>query len=147
MLRGAVGRQRHAVSKTAHLLVFSIGGRRLAVKTEEVGGIGEWTGSVSVPSRTPFVSAIIRRDRTVFPVFDLAGMLNVLVRGTQPLCLMAKHPMGAMAIRIDEDMPVLHQLDSGAIRGYHTREFETIGSFTDEFEEIPIISLARLATA
>ncbi|MFO0706017.1 MAG: hypothetical protein U0412_04100 [Nitrospira sp.] len=100
-----------------------------------------------VPSRTPFVSAIVRRDRTVFPVFDLAGMLNVRVRGAQPLCLMAKHPAGAMAIRIDEDMPVLHQIDSATIRGSHTREFETLGSFTDEFEDIPIISLARLGTA
>ncbi len=147
MLRGAVGRQRQATSRTCHLLVFSVGGRKLAAKTEEIGGISAWTRSIPVPSRTPFVSSVIRRDQSVFPVFDLAGMLNVRVKGSQRFCLMAKQPAGAMAICIDEEMPVLYSLDLSKIQTYHGRDVEAVGCFTDEFEEVPIISLARLGAA
>jgi chemotaxis signal transduction protein len=147
MLRGAVGRQRQATSQMCHLLVFSVGGRRLAVKTEEIGGISAWTGSIPVPSRTPFIFSIIRRDQAVFPVFDLAGMLKVRVKGEQRLCLMAKQPAGAMAICIDEEMPVLHSLDVAKIQAYRGREIDSVGCFTDEFEDVPIISVARLGSA
>lgn len=147
MLRGAIGRQRQATSPLCHVLVFSVGGRRLAAKTEDIGGISDWTGSIPVPSRTPFISSVIRRDQAVFPVFDLAGMLNVHVRGEHRLCLMAKQPGGAMAICIDEEMPVLHALNSAHIQAYRTQEIETIGCFADEFEDVPIISIARLGAA
>ena len=147
MLRGAIGRQRQATSRMCHLLVFSVGGRRLAVKTEEIGGISVWIGSIPVPSCTPFVSSVIRRDQAVFPVFDLAGMLKVRVRGEQWLCLMAKQSAGAMAICIDEEMPVLHALDASRIQPYRSQEMDTVGCFTDEFEDVPIISVARLGAA
>lgn len=147
MLRGVVGRQRQATSQMCHLLVFSVGGRRLAVKTEEVGAISAWTDSIPVPSCTPFVSSVIRRDQAVFPVFDLAGMLKVRVRGEQRLCLMAKQSSGAMAICIDEEMPVLHVLEVSRIQAYRSHEIDTVGCFSDEFEDIPIISVARLGAA
>lgn len=147
MLRGAVGRQRQTASQVSHLLVFTVGGRRLAARTEEIGGISAWTGSIAVPSRTPFVFSIIRRDQAVFPVFDLAGMLKVRVRGEQPLCLMVKHPGGGMAICIDEEMPMLQSINTAHIPAYRTQEFEAVGCFTDGFEDVPIISIARLGSA
>lgn len=147
MLRGAVGRQRQTTSQVCHVLVFSVGGRRIAARTEEVSGISAWTGSIPIPSRTPFISSVIRRDRTVYPVFDLAGKLNVRVRGEQRLCLMAKQPMGSMAICIDEEMPVLHALDAARIQPYRSLDFDAVGCFTDEFEDVPIISVARLGSA
>jgi len=147
MLRGTIGRQSQTASQMCHLLVFSVGGRRLAARTQEIGGISAWTGSIAVPSRTPFIFSVIRRDLTVFPVFDLAGMLNVRVKGTQQLCLMVKQPGGGLAICIDEEMPVLHSLHAAQIQAYRTPEIETIGCFTDEFEDVPIIAIARLGSA
>lgn len=147
MLRGAVGRQRKATSQLCRLLVFSVGGRRLAVKTEEIIGVSAWVGSIPIPSRTPFISAVIRRDQEVFPVCDLAGMLKVRVKGEQRLCLMAKQAGGAMAICIDEEMPVLHSLDAAKIQAYRDKDIHTVGCFTDEFEDVPIISAARLGAA
>jgi chemotaxis signal transduction protein len=129
------------------LLIFSVGGRRLAVKTDEVAGISEWRGSIPVPSRTQFVSAVVRKDKEVFPVFDLAGLLHVRVKGEELLCLTAKHHLGAVAICIDEDMPVLHTVDASAIQAFRGGEFEAIGSFSSGLDQIPIISLAKLGSA
>lgn len=147
MLRGAVGRQRQVASPMCHLLVFSVGGRRLAARTEEIGGISAWVDSIPVPSCTPFISSIVRREQAVFPVFDLAGMLKVRVKGEYRLCLMAKQSTGAMAICIDEEMPVLHTLEAAKIQAYRSQEIETVGCFTDEFEDVPIIAIARLGVA
>lgn len=147
MLRGAVGRQRQAASHLCHLLVFSVGGRRLAVKTEEISRISVWVGSIPIPSCTPFISSVIRLDQAVFPVFDLAGMLKLRVKGKQRLCLMAKQADGVMAICIDEEMPVLHSLDAAKILAYRDNDIDTVGCFTHEFENVPIISAARLGTA
>jgi hypothetical protein len=83
----------------------------------------------------------------VFPVFDLAGMLKVRVKGEQPLCLMVKQVDSAMAICIDEEMPVLHSLDAAKIQAYHDTDIDTAGCFTDEFEDVPIISAASLGAA
>lgn len=147
MLRGAVGRQQKSVSRSCHLLIFTVGGRRLAVKTDEVGGISSWGGSFPVPSRTPFVTAVVRQDRGVFPVFDLAQLLHVAVQGEQRLCLLAKQPGGAMAICIDEEMPSLHTLDAGSVHPYLKSDVPAAESFTVGFEEVPILSLARLGQA
>ena len=119
----------------------------MAAKTEEVGGISAWTGSLPVPSRTPFVSAVVRQDHSVYPVFNLAELLRVRVRGEQTLCLLAKQPGGAMAICIDEEMPSLHTLDTAAVHPYQGSEFPATGSVTMDFEEVPIIALARLGNA
>ncbi|ULA63342.1 MAG: CheW-like domain-containing protein [Nitrospira sp.] len=144
MLRGAFGRQRVATSQRYHLVIFSVGGRRLAVKTEEVDGISPWDDSIPIPSCTPFVSAVIRRGQSVFPVFDLAGKLKVRVKGEHRLCLMAKQPDGALAICIDEDMPVLHSLEATKIQAYRNNDIDAAECFADEFEDVPILSAARL---
>lgn len=147
MLRPSLARKQKSGSRSCPLLIFSVGGRRLAVKTDEVADISEWRGSIPVPSRTQFVSAVVRKDKEVFPVFDLAGLLHVRVRGEELLCLTAKHHRGAMAICIDEDMPVLHTLDTAAIQAYREADFEAIGSFSSGLDQIPIISLAKLGSA
>lgn len=146
MLRTAIGIQQQSASRSWNLLVFSVGGRRLAAKTDEVAGISEWKESVPVPSRTPFVSAVMRQDQTVLPVFDLAELLHVSVRGNNPLCLTAKHPRGTMAIRIDEEMPILQTLDPSTIQQYQGGEFAAIGSFASGHAVIPIIALSKLGS-
>jgi len=147
MLRSSQGRTQRAGNTTCQLLVFSVGGRKLAVKTEEVVGISPWPGSFPVPSRTPFISAVVRQDQAVVPVFDLGDLLHAMPQGEELLCLTAKHPLGAMALCIDEDMPVLHSLDRAAIEPYQGGEFDAVGSFTSGFDQIPIMSFARLGMA
>lgn len=147
MLRPSLARKQKPGSQSCPLLIFSIGGRRLAVKTDEVAGISKWNGSIPVPSRTQFVSAVLRKDREILPVFDLASLLHVRVRGDELLCLTAKHPDGAMAICIDEEMPVLDTLDAAAIRAYRGEDVKAIGSYSSGLDEIPIISMAGLGSA
>lgn len=146
MLRSLVGKQQKTIHHSCPLLIFSIGGRRLAVKTNEVAGISQWKGSIPVPGHTPFVSSIMRRDRQVYPVFNLADMLHVSVQGDQLLCLTVKHPDGAMAVCIDEEMPVLHTLATSAIQIYHGGELAADGCFINGFDEIPIIAVSKLAS-
>jgi len=50
------------------LIVLSIGGQRLAVRTEEVGGVRPWTDPMPVPSHTPFMNALLRHDEEVLPI-------------------------------------------------------------------------------
>ena len=147
MLRSSRTEQKRTESRAYHLLVFSVGGRHLAVKTDEVGGISTWNGCIPVPSRTPFVSAVVRQDDAVLPVFNLAGFLHVVVQGDEPLCLTAKQRQGMMAICIDGEMPVLHTLEVSAIVPYRGRELNAVGSFLNGLDEIPIISLAQLGNA
>lgn len=147
MLRSSVGKQQKTTHHSCPLLIFSVGGRRLAVKTDEVAGISEWKGSIPVPSRTPFVSAVRRKNHQVIPVFNLADLLKVSVQGDHLLCLTVRHPDGAMALCIDEEMPVLHTLATAAIQTYQGNEFETVGSFASGFDEIPIIAVSKLASA
>lgn len=146
MLRGAPGRQQKAAPRSRQLLVFAVGGRRLAAKAEEIGGISAWTESFPVPSGTPFVSAVVRQDQGVFPVFDLARLLRVQVQGAQRLCLLAKQPGGALAICIDEEMPSLHEPDAGSVHPYQGRDIAAAESFSMGFEDVPILSFARLGT-
>ena len=89
------------------LMVFSIGGRPLAARTDEVGGVLPWAGAMPVPSCTPYVSALMRHGDDVLPVFDLGDMLKLQVQGDAPMCLIAKRRDGPMAIRIDASIPKL----------------------------------------
>lgn len=142
-MRPSLGKRKTA-AKICPLLIFSIGGRKLAAKTEDVDGISEWGQPIPVPSRTPFVGSVLRRDHTVLPVFDLAGLLQVRVRGRHRLCLTAKHPRGPLAICLDEEMPVLQTVDPNAVRPYQGGEFDAEGSVVNGSDEIPIISLTKL---
>lgn len=147
MLRSAIGKAQTSAVRSCPLLVFSVGGRRLAVKTDEVASVSQWSGSIPVPSRTPYISAVVRRDEEVLPVYDLAAQLHVSPRGEELLCVTAKHPRGAVAICIDEDMPVLHSLESEGMRPYRGDvDCEAVGSFVSGLDEIPIISFAKLGT-
>jgi len=147
MLRSGNERRQKAAPSSWKLLVFSVGGRRLAVKTDEVAGVSQWKESTPVPSETPFVSAVMRKDETVLPVFDLAGLLRVSVRGDDRLCLTAKHPRGPMAICIDGEMPVLQTLDPAAIRPCQGEAFDALGSFTSGLDDVPIIALSKLGSS
>ncbi len=147
MLRSARAEQKTATSRTCNLLVFSVGGRALAAKTDEVGGISNWEGSIPVPSRTPFVTAVVRKDDAVLPVFNLAGLLQVVAQGEELLCLTAKQRNGMMAICIDADMPVLYTVEVSAIAPYRGHEFKAVGTFLNGLDEVPILSLAQLGTA
>src|SRR5437867_10837456 len=102
-------------TSTCTLMVFSVGGQRIAARTEEVGGVWPWTHTMPVPSGTAFVNALLRRGEDVLPVFDLAARLNVQVRGAAPLCLIVKRTDGDRAIRIDEEIPTLHVGEQAAI--------------------------------
>jgi hypothetical protein len=126
------------------LLVFSIGGERLAARTDDVGGIAPWIDSIAVPSRTPFVQAMLRREKELLPVYDLAARLNRSLMGDPLLCLVAKHFDGPMAICIDGDMPSLHTIEAGALQFSTRTDIETIGSFNDGNGDIPVVALQTL---
>jgi chemotaxis signal transduction protein len=133
-----------AAPRSWTLLVFSVGGRRLAAKADEVAGIAKWKASIPVPSRTPFVSAVVRDDQTVLPVFDLAGLLHLAVRGDELLCLTAKHPQGLIAMCIDGEMPVLHTVELAALEPCQGETFDSHGSFVSGVDKVPIIALTKL---
>ena len=71
-----------AKAKSIMLLVFAVGGRRMAARANDVGGIWPWTEVVSIPSGTPHISAVLRQGEDIFPVFDLAGRLSVQLKGS-----------------------------------------------------------------
>lgn len=143
MLRAGDKSQRHTTRRSWHVLVFSVGGKRLAVKTLEVAGISQWNESIPVAGRTPFVTAVVRLDQAVLPVFDLASSLQLSVQGS-PLCLRVRHPLGDMAMCIDEEMPVLHTLDPSMIQTYRGTDLPADGSYANGLDEIPILSVSRL---
>ncbi|MDF0675399.1 MAG: chemotaxis protein CheW [Nitrospira sp.] len=146
MLRTGQKHQRETSRQSWQLLVFSVGGRRLAVKTLDISGIFPWNESIPIAGRTPFVTAVVRQGQTVLPVFDLAASLHLTVQGSSPLCLRVKHPLGEMAMCIDEEIPVLHTFDPAALQTYQGKDLPAEGSYTNGLDEIPILSLSRLGS-
>jgi chemotaxis signal transduction protein len=144
MLRTNGHSQHHATPRSWHLLVFSVGGRRLAVRTLEVGSISQWRESIPVSGRTPYVSAVVRLNQTVLPVFDLAAVLQRTVQGNSLLCLRVKHSLGDMVICIDEEIPILQALDLSMIQPYRDRDVPAEGSYAHGQEEVPILAVSRL---
>src|SRR6202795_5208117 len=142
MLRAARGQQQgQATTRSWNGVVFSIGGMKLAARTEDVGGVSPWTESIPVPSRTPFVQAMLKRDNHVMPVYDLAARLSRTVQGDPLLCLVARHLDGPMAICIDADVPTLETVDVTAIRPNGKEEIESFGSVTIGENEVDIVPL------
>ena len=125
-------------------MVFSIGGVKLAARTEDVEGVSPWTEIIPVPSRTPFVQAMLKRDNHVMPVYDLATRLSRTVQGEPLLCLMARHLDGPMAICIDADVPSLETVDVTAVRPTGRGDVETLGSVTIGGNDVAIVALQRL---
>lgn len=126
------------------LLCFSVGGRRLAVMMEEVVGVTSWNASIPVTGETPFVSGLVRQDQVVLPVFDLAARLRVAIEGGHPLCLVAKHPLGNLAICIDEAVPLMRTCDSVRLRDYTGSDLPADQCCVVDREEIPILHLSQL---
>lgn len=145
MLRAA-RHQKQAVSakKSWNVVVFSVGGTKLAARTEDVGGVAPWIEPIPVPSRTPFVGSMLKREKDVMPVYDLAKQLHCEPEGESLLCLVARHVDGPMAICIDSIVPSLHSVDVGQIKTSRRGDCETLGSFEDDGREIAIIALHRL---
>ena len=125
-------------------MVFSIGGVKLAARTEDVEGVSPWTEIIPVPSRTPFVQAMLKRDNHVMPVYDLATRLSRTVQGTPLLCLMARHLDGPMAICIDAAVPSLEAVDVKMIRQIDRGDIETLGSVMIGGDDVAIVALQRL---
>jgi chemotaxis signal transduction protein len=145
MLRAA--RQQEQVVNTKrswNVVVFSVGGKKLAARTEDVGGVAPWIDTVPVPSRTPFIGAMLKREKEVMPVYDLGSRLSREPEGDPLLCLVARHVDGPMAICIDGMIPSLHSVDAAQIVPSKRLDLETLGSFTDEGQTIDIIALQRL---
>jgi chemotaxis signal transduction protein len=145
MLRAARGTQHaQATKRSWNVVVFSVGGMKLAARTEDVGGVSPWTESIPVPSRTPFVQAMLKRDNHVMPVYDLAARLSRKLTGSPLLCLVARHLDGPMAICIDADVPSLETVDATAIRQNGRGDIETLGSVTIGENDVAIVALQRL---
>jgi chemotaxis signal transduction protein len=145
VLRAARQQEQIVSEKRAwNVVVFSIGGTRLAARTEDVGGVAPWIDPVPVPSRTPFVGAMLAREKDVMPVYDLGTRLRREPEGDTLLCLVARHVDGPMAICIDAVIPSLHNIEVGQIVPSKRMDLETLGSFTDEGEDIDIVALQRL---
>ena len=145
MLRAAHGQQHaQATKRSWNVVVFSVGGMKLAAQTEDVGSVSPWTESIPVPSRTPFVQAMLKRDNRVMPVYDLATRLSLKPQGDPLLCLVARHADGPMAICIDADVPSLETVDVVAIRPSSSEDIETLGMVTIGGEDVAIVALQRL---
>ena len=145
MLRATRGQQQaQATKRTWNMVLFSVGGIKLAARTEDVGGISPWSRSIPVPSRTPFVHAMLKRDHDVIPVYDLATRLSRTPQGDPLLCLVARHLDGPMAICIDADVPSLETVDVLAIRPSGSEDIETLGMVTIGGEDVAIVALQRL---
>lgn len=148
MLRGARGKQQTQVPKrSCNVMVFSIGGLKLAARTEDVEEVSPWIGSIPVPSRTPFVQAMLKRKNLVMPVYDLATRLSRKLQGDPLLCLVVRHIDGPMAICIDAEMPSLETVDAMEIRSNDRRDIETIGTVTIAGNDVAIVALQRLGRA
>jgi chemotaxis signal transduction protein len=139
-------KQDHAVAakRAWNVVVFSVGGKKLAARTEDVGGIAPWIDPVPVPSRTPFVNAMLKREKDVMPVYDLGTRLSRQPEGDTLLCLVARHVDGPMAICIDGVIPSIHNVDVAQIVTSQRLDLETLGSFHDEGQDIDIVALQRL---
>jgi chemotaxis signal transduction protein len=145
MLRAARGQQHaQATKRSWNMVLFSVGGIKLAARTEDVGGISPWTQSIPVPSRTPFVHAMLKRDHDVIPVYDLATRLSRTLQGAPLLCLVARHLDGPMAICIDADVPFLEMVNAAAIRPNGRGDIESLGTVVIGVHEVAIVALQRL---
>jgi chemotaxis signal transduction protein len=126
------------------MMVFSVGGMKLAARTEDVEGVSPWSETIPVPSRTPFVQALLKRDNHVMPVYDLAARLDRAVQGEPLLCLVARHLDGPMAICIDADVPFLEMVNAAAIRPNGRGDIESLGTVVIGVHEVAIVALQRL---
>jgi chemotaxis signal transduction protein len=143
MLQSQASRKKTVFSKQ-WVTVFSVGGRRFAAGIEEVSGIVQWPSVVPVPSQTPFVNAVAWRGKEVLPIFDLAGQFDLTIESDPPLCLLAKHEDGLMAVRIDSDVPILQLVDRAAIQLSDGADPVVVGTCTIDDQPIDLLCLTKL---
>ncbi|WP_447603598.1 chemotaxis protein CheW [Nitrospira sp. Nam80] len=124
--------------------MFSVGGRQVAARTEEIAGVRPWPEAMPVPSNTPFVTSLIRIDKECLPVYDLAAKLNGRINPVGALCLIIKHEDGPLAVCIDPSIPSLHMVDSSTIQERPSDESDIVGICSVGDEQLSIIHLARL---
>ncbi len=144
MLKTPRGPTSKVAATLVSLVAFVVGGRRLAARAEEVGGVRPWSPALPIPSTTPFVSAVVRHGDEVLPVYDLAARLGVRIGTGDHLCLVAKRRDGLMAVCIDADIPTLHTVDPSGIRPAARQAPDMIGVCVIGGEEVPVYSLALL---
>jgi chemotaxis signal transduction protein len=144
MLRAARQQGPAAAKRSWNVVVFSVGGMKVAARTEDVGGVSPWGERIPVPSRTPYVDSLVKRDKEVLPVYDLASQLHREVEGEEMLCLVARHLDGPMAICIDADVPTLQTLDVAEVKPMVSQDVDTLGSFESGGQDIAIVALQRL---
>ena len=153
MLRAQRHRQAPVGSKGAlearmqSMVVFSVGGQRLAARTDEIGGVMPWPGTIVVPSETPFVIGLVRQGKGCLPVFDLAAKFNRLVEERDRLCLLVKHVDGPLAICIDSHVPSLHTIARSAVQYRAGNDPDLAGICIAGGEELPIINLTTLGVS
>ncbi|WP_447974014.1 chemotaxis protein CheW [Nitrospira sp. Kam-Ns4a] len=136
-----------AAPKTCAVVLFSVGGRRLATRVEEVGGVRPWAEAMPVPSDTPYVNALLRYGEEVLPVYDLAARLGVQVEGEASLCLVARHRRGPLALRIDPDLPTIHAVELAAVRPAASPDPDCLGVCPIGGQDVLLYSLAALGEA
>ncbi len=146
-LRARTAGTRNLNATRLHSLVrFSIGGRVLAVRIDEDGGVQPWTVSTFAPSQTPFINAVVLYGNDFLPVFDLAGRLKLPTKSQMAFCMVAKHARGPIAVRIDKEIPSLQTVDAASIRPSPDGSEDFTGWCTMGGEEVPILSFEHLVT-
>lgn len=136
--------QQPATRPSRGLLLFSVGGRQVAARMEDVAGVRPWPKMMPVPSDTPFVSALIRLENECLPVYDLAARLNRTVDPASGLCLIVKHVEGPLAVCIDSSIPSLHMADASDIREETGNEADISGTCSVGDDQVSFVRLARL---
>lgn len=145
MLRASSPKKQQAASiKLWNIVVFSIGGVKLAARAEDVGSVAPWIDGIPVPSRTPFVSGLINRDDDIMPVYDLGARIDRCPEGEPLLCLVARHWDGPMAICIDSTLPLIRTIETSQIGESQQTDLETLGSFHEGGHKIEILALKSL---
>ena len=125
------------------LMVFRVGGRRLAAQAVDVAVVRSCSGDLTIPSRTPFLRRLVRDGDQVLPVYDLAARLNLCSIGA-PLYVIAKHRLGPLAVCIDGEMPAVHQVQPGQITLSDSTESDILGTYLCDSEAMPIYSFVDL---
>ena len=142
-----VGMKGAAEARMQNMVVFSVGGQRLAARTDEIGGVMPWPGATAVPSDTPFVASLVRQEKGCLPVFDLAAKFNRTMQEHEPLCLVVKHIDGPLAICIDSHVPSLHMVARSALQYRAGNDPDIAGTCIAGDEELPIINLTTLGVS
>ncbi|MBA2486137.1 MAG: chemotaxis protein CheW [Nitrospira sp.] len=142
-----VGTKSTAEARMQGLVVFSVAGHRLAVRTDEIGGVMPWPGAtVVLTSDTPFVTSLVRQDQRCLPVFDLAARFSRIMHENEPLCLIVNHVDGPLAICIDSQVPSLHMVPRSAMHYCVGNDPDIAGTCVAGDEELPIINLTTLGS-